>query len=172
MFASCLLAAVAFTACSDDDNNNDGGNGNDITNQTPDEAIDAFNTKYDLNATLDVDTATFCYASPDGRMFKWDTDIVTEDGDSVPDFYGQYFVAADNEYVGKVLNFLETEVFPVFGNDFIAKYMPRTIYFASEVQYNPYYTNRGMGLVSHSKDIHYAFEGGTWCPEFILALLR
>ena len=35
MFASCLLAAVAFTACSDDDNNNDGGNGNDITNQTP-----------------------------------------------------------------------------------------------------------------------------------------
>ena len=93
MFASCLLAAVAFTACSDDDNNNDGGNGNDITNQTPDEAIDAFNTKYDLNATLDVDTATFCYASPDGRMFKWDTDIVTEDGDSVPDFYGQYFVA-------------------------------------------------------------------------------
>lgn len=168
MFASCLLAAVAFTACSDDDNNNDGGNGNDITNQTPDEAIDAFNTKYDLNATLDVDTATFCYASPDGRMFKWDTDIVTEDGDSVPDFYGQYFVAADNEYVGKVLNFLETEVFPIFGNDFIAKYMPRTIYFASEVQYNPYYTNRGMGLVSHSKDIHYAFEGGTCCPEFIM----
>ena len=45
MFASCLLAAVAFTACSDDDNNNDGGNGNDITNQTPDEAIDAFNKK-------------------------------------------------------------------------------------------------------------------------------
>lgn len=146
MFASCLLAAVAFTACSDDDNNNDGGNGNDITNQTPDEAIDAFNTKYDLNATLDVDTATFCYASPDGRMFKWDTDIVTEDGDSVPDFYGQYFVAADNEYVGKVLNFLETEVFPVFGNDFIGKiYASGTIYFASEVQYNPYYTNRGMG---------------------------
>lgn len=167
LFASCLLAAVAFTAC-EDDTNDAGNEGGNTPALTPDEAIAAFNTKYDLEATLDVDTATFCYASPDGRMFSWDNDIVDENGDTVPDFRGQYFVPADNEYVGKVLNFLETEVFPVFGEEFISKYMPRTIYFASEVQYHPYYTNRNLGLLNQSKDIHYVFEGGTCCPEFIM----
>ena len=123
MFASCLLAAVAFTACSDDNDGDNGGNGNGPT-VTPGEAIEAFNEKYDLNATLDVDTATFNYASPDGHMFEWFNDIATETGDSVPDFYGQYFVAADNEYVPKVLDFIQKEVFPVFGDDFISSNMP------------------------------------------------
>ncbi len=167
MFASCLLAAVAFTACSDDNDGDNGGNGNGPT-VTPGEAIEAFNEKYDLNATLDVDTATFNYASPDGHMFEWFNDIATETGDSVPDFYGQYFVAADNEYVPKVLDFIQKEVFPVFGDDFISSYMPRTIYFASEVQMNPLYNNRELGLINSSKDIHYTFDGGTCCPQYIM----
>ena len=166
MFASCLLAAVAFTACSDDDNNTNGDEG--ATTPAPEMGIDEFNTKYDLEATLDVDTATFNYASMDGQMFRWINGRVDENGDSIPDFIGQYFVAADNEYVDKVLGFLDAEVFPVFGEEFISKYMPRTIYFASEVQYNPYYNNRNLGLVNHAKDIHYAFEGGTCCPNYIM----
>lgn len=168
LFASCLLAAVAFTACEDDTNDAGNDGGTTAPALTPDEAIAAFNTKYDLEATLDVDTATFCYASPDGQMFRWVNGRADENGDSIPDFVGQYFVPADNEYVGKVLNFLETEVFPVFGEEFISKYMPRTIYFASEVQYHPYYSNRNIGLINLAKDIHYAFEGGTCCPEFIM----
>lgn len=166
MFACCLLATVAFTAC--DDDSNDNGDGSTEPVLTPEESIDAFNTKYDLEATLNVDTATFCYASPDGQMFRWINGRVDENGDSIPDFIGQYFVPADNQYVGKVLNFLETEVFPVFGDEFISKYMPRTIYFASKVQYNPYYNNRNLGILNHAKDIHYDFDGGTCCPEFIM----
>lgn len=166
MFASCLLAAVAFTACEDD--SNDTTPTGETPALSPDEAIAAFNAKYDLEATLSVDTATFCYASADGQMFRWINGRVDENGDSIPDFIGQYFVPADNQYVGKVLDFLETEVFPVFGDEFIAKYMPRTIYFASEVQYNPYYSNRNIGLINLSKDIYYSFEGGTCCPEFIM----
>lgn len=166
MFASCLLAAVAFTACEDDSNDTTPGDGTPAL--SPDEAIAAFNAKYDLEATLDVDTATFCYASADGQMFRWINGRVDENGDSIPDFIGQYFVPADNQYVGKVLDFLETEVFPIFGDEFISKYMPRTIYFASEVQYNPYYNNRNLGLLNHAKDIHFAFDGGTCCPEFIM----
>ena len=166
LFASCLLAAVAFTACEDD--TNDAGNDGGTPALTPDEAIAAFNTKYDLEATLDVDTATFCYASPDGQMFRWVNGRADENGDSIPDFVGQYFVPADNEYVGKVLNFLETEVFPVFGEEFISKYMPRTIYFASEMQYNPLYSDRQLGLGYQSKDFYYTFEGGTCCPQYIM----
>lgn len=166
MFASCLLAAVAFTACEDD--SNDTTPAGETPALSPDEAIAAFNAKYDLEATLDVDTATFCYASADGQMFRWINGRVDENGDTIPDFIGQYFVPADNEYVGKVLDFLETEVFPVFGDEFISKYMPRTIYFASEVQYNPYYSDRNFGLLNLSKDIHFAFDGGTCCPEFIM----
>lgn len=166
MFASCLLAAVAFTACSDDDNSGDGGDGGIIL--TPDEAIEAFNTKYDLGATLDVDTATFRYASPDGEMFWYWKDRITETGDSADDFLGEYFIAADNEYVGKVLNFIETEVFPVFGADFISAYMPRTIYFASEVQYHPGYSNREVAFYNLAKDISFPYDGGTCCPEFIM----
>lgn len=166
MFASCLLAAVAFTACSDDDNDTNGDGG--APTPAPEMGIDEFNNKYDLEATLDVDTATFNYASMDGQMFRWINGRVDENGDSIPDFIGQYFVAADNEYVDKVLGFLDAEVFPVFGEEFISKYMPRTIYFASEVQYNPYYNNRNLGLVNHAKDIHYAFEGGTCCPNYIM----
>ena len=166
MFASCLLAAVAFTACSDDDNDNNGDGG--ATTPAPEMGIEAFNAKYDLEATLDVDSATFNYASLDGRMFSWDLDAADVNGDSVPDFIGQYFVPADNEYVDKVLGFLDAEVFPVFGEEFISKYMPRTIYFASEMQYNPWYSDRQLGLGYQSKDFYYTFEGGTCCPQYIM----
>ena len=166
MFASCLLAAVAFTACSDDDNDNNGDGG--ATTPAPEMGVEAFNAKYDLQATLNVDTATFNYASLDGKMFSWDLDMADENGDSIPDFQGQYFVAADNEYVDKVLGFLDAEVFPVFGEEFISKYMPRTIYFASEVQYNPMYNNRELGILYQSKDFYYAFDGGICCPNYIM----
>lgn len=166
MFASCLLAAVAFTACSDDDNDNNGDGG--ATTPAPEMGVEAFNAKYDLQATLNVDTATFNYASLDGKMFSWDLDMADENGDSIPDFQGQYFVAADNEYVDKVLGFLDSEVFPVFGEEFISQYMPRTIYFASEVQYNPMYNNRELGILYQSKDFYYAFDGGICCPNYIM----
>lgn len=77
LFASCLLAAVAFTACEDDTNDAGNDGGTTAPALTPDEAIAAFNTKYDLEATLDVDTATFCYASPDGQMFRWVMAVLT-----------------------------------------------------------------------------------------------
>ena len=116
MFASCLLAAVAFTACSDDDNDNNGDGG--ATTPAPEMGIEAFNAKYDLEATLDVDTATFNYASMDGQMFRWINGRVDENGDSIPDFIGQYFFAADNEYLYKLLGFLDAELFPEFGEEF------------------------------------------------------
>ncbi len=165
LFASCLFAAFAFTACSDDDNdNNDGG---EFIPPTAEEAIDAFNLKYDLEAALDVDTATFNYPSKDGYMFAT-RDRVCETGDTIPDFYGQFFVPADNEYVYKVLKFVEDEVFPIFGTEFIMSYMPRTIYFASEVQYHVYYSDKDYGLSSIAKDLYYTFEGGIACPEYLM----
>lgn len=165
MFASCLFAALAFTACSDDDNDNkDGGI---VPPPTAEEAIEAFNATYDLEAVLNVDTATFNYAAVDGNMFIV-RDRKNEVGDTVPDFFGQYFVEADNEYVYKVLDFLEDEVFPVFGTEFIKKYMPRTIYFASEVQYHGYYIDKDFGHTSIAKDFYFPFEGGIVCPQYMM----
>lgn len=165
MFASCLFAALAFTACSDDDNDNkDGGI---VPPPTAEEAIDAFNTTYDLEAVLNVDTATFNYAAIDGNMFIT-RDRKNEVGDTVPDFFGQYFVEADNEYVYKVLDFLEDEVFPVFGTEFIKNYMPRTIYFASEVQYHGHYIDKDFGNASLAKDMYFPFEGGIVCPQYMM----
>lgn len=162
LFAPLFAAAAWFAACDD-------------TNEEPPidyvqqatEAIDTFNVKYDLEAVLDVDTATFRYASPDGSMF-WYERRITPEGDTVPDFLGQYYVQADPSYVDKVLNFLEDEVFPVFGTEFIQNYMPRKIYFASEMQYNPYYCDYNIALRSLYCDVHSTFEGGTCCPEFIM----
>ncbi len=165
MFASCLFAALAFTACSDDDNdNNDGGV---VTPPTANEAIDAFNLKYDLEASLDVDTAIFNYPALDGYMFSI-RDRINEQGDTVPDFQGQYYEPADNEYVYKVLKFIEDEVFPVFGTEFISRYMPRTIYFCSKAINHIYYTDKDVRPGVIAQDISYPFDGGFAVPNYIM----
>ncbi len=165
LFAPLFAAAALFAAC--DDKNDEP----EVDPYVPAaEAIDIFNETYDLDAVLDVDTATFRYASADGSMFWTEPRISPEnpDGEDVPDFVGQYYVPADTSYVYKVLNFLEDEVFPVFGTEFIQKYMPRKIYFASEMQYNFYWADWDIALFNCAYDVHGTFEGGTCCPEFIM----
>ena len=162
LFAPLFAAAAWFAAC--DDKNEEPPI--DYVQQAT-EAIDTFNVKYDLEAVLDVDTATFRYASPDGSMF-WYERRITPEGDTVPDFLGQYYVQADPSYVNKVLNFLEDEVFPVFGTEFIQKYMPRKIYFASEMQFNYWVADKEVAYYNIAYDVHGTFEGGTCCPEFIM----
>ena len=79
-----------------------------------------YTTGLELLSFLDV-AERYGLQYPWDYVRNWADTMADENGNSIPDFQGQYFVAADNEYVDKLLGFLDSEVFPVFGEEFISQ---------------------------------------------------
>ena len=114
-FASALLSV----SCSDD-NNSDGG-GTEV--KTPETEISDFNNKYNVTLRALTSTAT------DSLAYAANGDV------KVPSAY----TVATTAQTLEVVKFLESEIFPVFGEDFIASVMPRKIFVADEVYFTSYY---------------------------------